>query len=69
VKENLRLSTQRLDMQLKEGKWMMKRGVLEHEHKFHKIFYRMSYMVEKLYVDYEKRVSKKDKKKKVKRRG
>jgi hypothetical protein len=35
----------------------------EHEKKFHMVFYRMSYMVEKMYGDYEKRMEKKGKKK------
>jgi hypothetical protein len=39
---------------------------VEHDQNFHKIFYRMSDTVEKLYAYYEKRVEKKEKKKKVK---
>jgi hypothetical protein len=38
----------------------------EYEKNFHRDFYRMSDMVEKLFADYEKRVEKKEKKKKYK---
>jgi hypothetical protein len=38
----------------------------EHKHNFHKIFYRMPNMAEKLYVYYEERVAKQEKKKKSK---
>jgi hypothetical protein len=36
---------------------------IEYEHNFHKAFYCMSNMVEKLFADYEKRVAKEKKKK------
>jgi hypothetical protein len=47
-------------------KMEMKKASSEHEKNFHKIFLPMSDMVEKLFADYEKRVAKKEKKKKVK---
>jgi hypothetical protein len=65
VKENSRLLTQRLDVQLEEGKLMMKRGMPS----ISIIFTRYSTRCQKarkLYADYEERVAKKENKKKAK---